>query len=263
MNTNIKSRLLSLDAKWGTSLNSTFKSNLLFILFDSINIPDGVSCLISVKSAVIPMSIYVINSYNNFISLTDTITQSTLLIDQGNFNADTLRQYLNNNLTNYEFIFDTVTNKFIINHKLNRNFTLDSNSTCLELMGFMKGNSYTSSLFSITSPFVCDFSGTNYIKLCSNFMTMNIDSQTGKMSDILLSIPLDEVSGGVSYYSNKDNYKTIISDKHIPYINLRFYDEDNNFCNFNNKNIFIQLQLDFIVNPPDLPSNDTLIEYLT
>ena len=89
------------------------------------------------------------------------------------------------------------------------------------MIKFVKGTDYSSSGFSLTSSYVCDFSGTNYLKVCSNFMTMNIDSQTGKMSDILISIPLDEVSGGVSFYSNKDNYKSIITDKHIPYINYK------------------------------------------
>lgn len=263
MNTNIKSRLLSLDAKWGTQLNSTYKSNLLYILYDTINIPDGVSALVSVKSAVIPMSIYIINSYNNFISFTDnTSTTTSITITEGNYNANSFTDYLNNNFTDYDFTFDIITNKFTITNNLSRNFTLNSTTTCLEVLGFLKSTSYTSSSYSLTSSFVCDFSGTNYLKVCSNFMTMNIDSQTGKMSDILLNIPLDEVSGGVSYYSNKDNYKTIISDKHIPYINLRFYDEDNNLVNFNNKNVFVQLQFDFIVNPPDLPNNDTLIQYL-
>lgn len=254
---------MSLDAKYATSLNSTFKSNLLFILYDSINVPDGVSTLVSVRSAVIPMSIYVINSYNNFISLTDTTaTTTTLLIPEGNYNANTFTDYLNNFIIPYDFYFDTITNRFTIVNNLNRNFTLNSNSTIHEVMGFVKNTSYSSALFSLTSPFVCDFSGTNYLKVCSNFLTMNIDSQTGRMSNILLTIPLDEVSGGVSYYSKKDNYKTLISDKHIPYINLQFYDEDNNLCNFNNKNVFVQLQFDFVVTPPDITPPERLIEFI-
>lgn len=263
INTNLKSRLLSLDAKYATALNNTYKSNLLFILYDTINIPDGASALISIKTAVIPNSIYVINSYNNYISLTDNLSnQITLTITEGNYNASTFTDYLNENLTDYTIYFDSITNKFTIVNDLNKNFTLNGTSSCLEVMGFLKSTAYSSVGYSLTSTFVCDFSGTNYLKISSNFMTMNIDSQTGKMSDILINLPLDEVSGGVSYYSNKDNYKTIISDKHIPYINLRFYDEDNNLVNFNNKNVFVQLQFDFIINPPDLPTNDNLVRFL-
>lgn len=224
--------------------NSTYLSDVVFLLNNRIIVPDNIAVLVSVQSANVPVSFYIVNEYNNYLHITrsdNTITAVT--ITQGNYTANDFLNYMNNLSNGYTWSFSTITNKFTITNS-SYDFTIDSSSTCQDLIGII--GSTTSSSYSLTSSYVCNFSGTLYLTIETQLTTHNIDSYDGSFSHELMAIPLNESAGGVVLYENKNNYKSYLNDKYISYLEVKIYDDNKNLINFNGKNWFILLQFDYI-----------------
>jgi hypothetical protein len=228
--------------------NGSFNSDVVFILQNTINVQDNVSILCSLVSANVPLSMYIINSNNNFLKIGTT----SITITNGNYTASTFISYMNNLSNNYTWSFNSTTNKFTIS-TVSTNFSISSTSTCLDVIGFAGGE--TSSSYSLTSTYVCNFAGTLYLTVETQLTTHNIDSYNKVFSNVLATIPINEASGGITLYENKNNFKTYLSEKLINYLEIKIYDSTKNLINFNGKNWFILLQFDFIssLSVPDKP----------
>jgi hypothetical protein len=199
--------------------------------------------LISVVHCEIPVSYYIINETNNYLSL--STGNYTLL--NGNYNASSFKSMLLSLIgTNFTIILDTATGKYTITHS-SSDFTIYPSSTCYKLMGFIQNTTYTSIAFSITMPYPCNFLGISRIKIKSNVLkTDNIDTYSGGKSNLLTTIPVNSASYGLILYQNLVGFKNIIPNITVDYIDITLTDENDNIINFNGIDNYITLQLDTI-----------------
>ena len=135
-----KNKLITVNSKYGVQENGTLKSKLLFnyknLLMDDENI---IKSYITVTNAQIPCSYYVINALNNKLIITGTgITQQTILISYGNYNANSLITELINKITAAGLTMSITINR--LNGILSftstgfTNFLFTSASTMLEII---------------------------------------------------------------------------------------------------------------------------------
>ena len=183
-NTIIDSKQVNLSSNSATSSNFPLNSVLYFNMNSILKKePDILYNTISLIHAEIPVSYYIINSTNNILSITTTSTTNyTLTI--GNYNASTFKIMLLTLLgINWNLSLSTITGIFTLSYT--SNFTVNSNSNCYSVMGFTKNTSYTSSSFSLSFPYQCNFLGVKRLKIKSNILaTSNLDSFNGGRSNI-------------------------------------------------------------------------------
>lgn len=228
----------------GASLkrNSFFNSNLEFSIpnfYQSSNkvLYSTISCI----HAEIPYSFYVVNEYNNLLSL----STGNILIPFGNYNANSFLKYLETVLPlGMTITFNTTNGKFTINY--NTSFSINASSTCGILMGFEKGKEYNSVGNKIEMPYLANFMGSKniYVKIpnliLDNFNTLTKDRAT------LLNIPVNVSPFGIIMYENSSGSSTIIKSIQIPdTLVIQLTDDENNLIDFNNTDFSITLQIDF------------------
>jgi len=198
--------------------------------------------LISVVHCEIPVSYYIVNSTNNYLSLS---TGNYTLIN-GNYNATTFKNMLISLIgTDFSIVLDTATGKYTLTYI--SVFSIYSTSTCYKLMGFIQNTNYTSVGFTIEMPYPCNFLGISRIKIKSNILkTENIDTYSGGRSNLLTTIPVNSASYGLILYQNLVGFKNIIPNITIDFIDITITDENDNIINFNGIDNYITLQLDTI-----------------
>ena len=201
---------------------------------------------ISVIHAQIPISYYIINSSNNFLSL----STGDINLLEGNYNASTFKTMLLLLLPiNYNLVLNNSTGKFTLSYITD--FTINNNSTCYILMGFKINTSYTSSSNILIMPYPCNFLGINRIKIKSGTLaTQNLDTNSNGHSDLLTTIPVDTQIYGLINYNNITNFKSIITQENIDNIDISITDENDNLIDFNGLDIYITLQIDTIRDQP-------------
>jgi len=222
--------------------NSFFNSNLEFSipnLYQSSNnvLYSTISCI----HAEIPYSFYVVNEYNNLLSL----STGNISISFGNYNANSMLKYLETVLpVGMTISFNTTNGKFSLNY--NSSFSINADSTCGVLMGFEKGKVYNSISNTIEMPYLANFMGSKnvYVKIpnliLDNYNTLTKDRAT------LLNIPVNVPPFGIIMYENSSGSSTIIKSIQIPdTLIVQLSDDENNLIDFNNTEFSITLQIDF------------------
>ncbi len=222
--------------------NGFFNSNLEFSipnLYQSSNkvLYSTISCI----HAEIPYSFYVVNEYNNVLSL----STGNINIPFGNYNANTFMKYLANVLPlGMTIAFNTTNGKFTLSY--NNTFSINATSTCGILMGFVNENTYNSNGNKIEMPYLANFMGSKnvYVKIpnliLDNFNTLTKDRAT------LLNIPVNVPPFGIIMYENNSGSTTIIKSISIPdTLVVQLCDDQNNLIDFNNSEFSITLQIDF------------------
>lgn len=204
--------------------NGTDNSDLIFYLKTPITRPNGYYIKLKLSNLTLPISYYLIDSTN----CTLIIDNITYTITQGNYNTTTFCTELNSLLNSIPIFvsFDESTNKFTFTGL--SNFQISNSSTCLSILGFSIGA--TSTLYTLTSDLVCDFSGKNnmiYFDVV-NLSSYNISSYNGMRTSILKSIVVDVQQGGILYYENKTDASVYLQEQQINYIHVRLLEEDMN-----------------------------------
>ena len=217
----------------------------IFTFESLVTVPENIAILLSLKDAQIPVSFLNINDNNNtFVYQVGGVITSVSL-STGNYTANTLRDNLNTLLNNiFTISYDSIKNKFTITHA-STDFTLESNTGLLRVLGFTVKDHISSSNF-ITSDSIADLSGLGGIFIKTNYMTQSYDSKTKNFSSILQKIPITQQGNGVVFFNNKSGYKTQIFDKIISEIHIQILDENQNILNMNNAQWRMTLGLDFI-----------------
>jgi hypothetical protein len=235
----------------GASLkrNGIFNSNLEF------NVPNlyqtntnllylTIKCL----HAEIPYSFYVVNEYNNVLSITDKFNQiQNIYVPFGNYNANTFMKLLAPELpTGMTLSFNNNNGKFTLNY--NGSFSINSTSTCYVLMGFDKGKTYNSVNNQIELPYLANFLGSKniYLKIpnliLDNYNTATMDRAT------LSNIPVNVPPFSIIMYENSSGSSTMIKSIQIPDIlYIQLADDQNNLIDFNNTEFSITIQIDFYI----------------
>lgn len=228
--------------------NSYFNSSLEF------NIPtmyqkstDLLYATIKTLHAEIPFSFFIVNEYNNLLSIIDkdNVVQN-IYITFGNYNANSMINYLNPLLPSGMILtFNTSNGKFTLEY--NHAFTVRPTSTCYILFGFEKGKTYTSGVNNhIEFPYLANFLGTKniYVKI-PNLILDNFNTQTNDRAT-LSNIPVNASPYGLIFYENRSTSSTIIKNIQMPdVLYVQLTDDTNNLIDFNNTEWSITIQMDF------------------
>jgi hypothetical protein len=212
--------------------------------------------LISVVHAEIPVSYYIVNETNNYLSM----STGNYTLSNGNYNATTFKTMLLSLLgSNWTLILNSITGIYTLAYT--SNFTINATSTCYKLMGFKKNTSYSSVSNSLTFIYPCNFLGVQRLKIKSNVLkTDNIDCYSGGRSNLLTTIPVNSASYGLIVFNNLVGFKNILPNIAIDFIDITITDELDNIINFNGIDIYITLQIDTI--RESLPDEENLLTLL-
>ena len=135
--TSTTSYLVVLDSRNATQmLNGSFMSDAMFHF--QLSLRRDARAIIwtcSVMSFTAPNSIYVINEYNNLLSIAISGVTTNYNIVKGNYNANTFITYILTVLpAGFTLTVNTITNKFTLGYTAP--FSINSSSTIYEVMGF-------------------------------------------------------------------------------------------------------------------------------
>lgn len=247
-------KLVTVNSKNGIQENGTMKSKLLFnyknLLSDDENI---LKSFVTVLNCQIPCSFYVINATNNKLVISGpTIGTNTILINYGNYNANTLITELVSKITAGGLTMTIAINKtngiltFSSNGFINYYFT--SASTILDVLGT------TSSLVSTSTDYVClyplNLLGVKKLLIKSERLSVHsVSSVDYSSSNILVTIPVDvSPFSMISYNSQSETNKNLLTLRSINQIDINIYDENNNYIDFNNLDWAITLVISSEIN---------------
>ena len=235
-----KNKLITVNSQYGIQENGTMKSKLLFnyknLLSDDENI---MKSFVTVINAQIPCSFYVINALNNKLVVAGpTITETPILISNGNYNANTLISELVSKLFASGLTMTITINKINGILKFSSNGFLDyyftSDSTMLEILGTTSSIIATSTNY--TCPYPLNLLGVKKLLIKSTKLSIHsVSTVDYASSNILLTIPSDvSPFSMISYNSQSDANKNLLNVRSINEIDINIYDENNNYIDFNN-----------------------------
>lgn len=250
MGTYIETKIVALTSQSATiKFNSDFLSNVRYNLGSIYNNDDSiVHKQIQLLNAQLPYSFYVVNYTNNILIIkkdTDVLF-TTITIPVGNYNGNSLITALTTLLNSIGITVQIVLSS--INGKLTfvtvgYDIIISSDSTCLEILGFKRNTTYTSTSNILTAPYLLNLLGIKTLQIRStNLLMSNISSVQGGHTTLLSTIPVDCVPFGMMDYSDKGNHLITIQNDSLDDIDLDIVDgESGQYINFNNQDWCITL----------------------
>ena len=228
--------IVVLDSRNATQyLNSDYNSNVRFVFEEGMYFPhNNIQITCSVLSFICPNSIYIINETNNLLSLTINSVTTNYYIIKGNYNASNFITYLLTILpTGFTITLNSITNIFTMTYT--SNFTINSTSTIYNIMGFKKGTSYTSSSYSLTLPYTCNFNGIQSINISmKNVNTNNLDSYDKSQCSIIQTVNVN-TNNTIIEFNKSEDYNITIKQNMMDFIDIGLTDNLQNFINLNNQ----------------------------
>jgi hypothetical protein len=244
-----ESRIFNINSQSGTKNNGSKNTNIDYFLPNFVNNQndDEILCAyLSIKNAEIPVSFYLINEYNNALS----INNISYTLTKGNYNINNFITSLTALLgISYLITYNEITLKITISSSTS--FTINySKTTMSKFLGISSTSDTISvlnnSLYTITSPYVVNFLPIQKIHLRTNITFDNFNNYD-KSNDILLSIQNNaNILGGVILYNNDTNLKYLVNEKDVSTFTLRITDDFNREIDLNNCDFFITFQIDYI-----------------
>jgi len=244
-----ESRIFNINSQSGTKNNGSKNTNIDYYLPNFVNNQndDEILCAyLSIKNAEIPASFYLINEYNNALS----INNISYTLTKGNYNINNFITSLTALLgISYSITYNKITLKITISSSTS--FTINySKTTMSKFLGISSTSDTISvlnnSLYTITSPYVVNFLPIQKIHLRTNVAFDNFNNYD-KSNDILLSIQNNaNILGGVILYNNDTNLKYLVNEKDVSTFTLRITDDFNREIDLNNCDFFITFQIDYI-----------------
>ena len=238
----------------GTKKNDTYNSNIEY----NINgvIKDEKYILYNTLSIVhseIPYSFYVINVYNNILSL----STGDIIIDKGNYNASSLMKFINSKLpVNMVMSYNSLSGKYTLTY--NQPFSINDTTTIYKILGLEK-KTYNSISNIIYFPYPANLLGTKNLYIKGNFIMSNLNLKTNDYETIAC-IPVNVEPFSIIMFNNYSNSSHLIKNKNMDNIEIRIYDDDDNLVNFNNVEWSLTLEITSYI-AQDF-TNTTLNEYL-
>lgn len=195
---------------------------------------------VSINHAEIPYSFYVVNVYNNLLSL----STGDIIIDRGNYNATSLMKFINSKLPiNMILTFNSLSGKYTLTY--NQPFYIKDTTTISKLLGLDKIQ-YNSISNIIYFPYPANLLGTKNLYIKSNFMISNLNTSTQDYIT-LACIPVSVEPYSIIMFNNFSNSSHIIKNRNLDNIEIKIYDDDNNLVNFNNIDWSITLEINTFV----------------
>ena len=248
--TYVDSHIINLTSNTATTINGSFLSDSYFefrgLLKDETDI---IKRQISLVSAQIPVSFYNVNYTNNKIVFKKSADAgyTTTTIAVGNYNANTFMTTLTNLFLSALSLTVTISlskTTGIITISCPTNFSISPLSTCYELLGFVNGTTYTSSVGFLAPPYPINLLGIKTLQIKSpSLSTQNYSSYTKSHNTLLATLSVDATLFGQINYHNYTDLRTSFSNVELNGIDIQFYDENDNLVNFNGVNWSITLAI--------------------
>ena len=257
-----ESKLFNIGSQSGIKNNGSKLSNLDYFLPNFVNNTDDdniVCAYLSVKNAEFPSSFYLINEYNNVISINNTLYSLT----QGNYNINYFITSLSSLLgTSYTISYNNITYKFKISSS--SSFTINYLKTTMSRFLGISSTSDTiatfSTEYSITSTYVVNFLPIQKLHLRTNIQFDSYNNYD-KSNDILTSIQNNSfILAGNILYNNDTKLKYLVDEKDISNFNLRITDDKNQEINFNNCDWYLTFQIDYVYR--NIPIKNSLSRFI-
>ena len=260
-----RNKLITLDSKFGIQQNGTYKSNLLFNFRNLLSDEQHyIKSEVVVLNAQIPISFYVINEYNNVLTISGSgILTTSITVDPGNYDANTLITELKSKFLAEGIIFSTIK----INRNTGRLIFTATIFTNYQFSGSMIGVlGTTTSVISVSTIYKCIYPlnllGIQKLSIRSDaFAVQSVSSVDFSFSNILITIPVDMAPFSmISYSSQLELNKNLLNVRLINEIDIKIYDENNNLVNFNNLdwNITLVITSEIKYDQPDISLNNIL-----
>ena len=240
----VESIQINLNSYNAISYNNNLTSDCNFFLNNRLEIPSQHTIYVSVVSANIPYSFYSINSNNNLFSYTINNVVYSLNITAGNYNALSLVSFLNSNLQiGFSCSYNTITNKITFTHT-NSEFTINTNSTCLAILGITK--TFTSSSKTLTGDTCMNLQTVQTIYMLTNLNVGNMCLCNINRSNVLVSIPVTGHPNSNIVYFNQNNFRNNMYSNIINFINIKLVDQVHNALDMNGLHWTVTIQLDIV-----------------
>jgi hypothetical protein len=229
--------------------NGDFLSNVYYNLGAIYNNDNNIiHTQVQLLNAQIPYSFYVVNYTNNqFKYQFGSGTIFTSSIPTGNYTGNSLITALKTALTSngitLAIVLSSINGKLTFTHA-SSNFTLfPLTFSILPILGFDSNVTYTSSSFSLTSPYTLNLLGIKTLQVrSSNLIMSNISSVQGGQTTLLATIPVDCTPFGMINFIDQGNHLMTIHNDSLDDLQIEIIDgESSNFINFNNQNWCITL----------------------
>ncbi len=281
MTTYTDTKIITLTSQSATQKrNGTYLSNIQFEMGQFLkDEPDIIHRQITLASAQIPYSFYVINETNNiYKGMVNLSNDYTCVIPTGNYTANSLCAFLNNYIAVVQ-LFPSITfsvNK--INGKLsmkypnptddpNQSLMFRKESTCQDLFGYEKGIDYYGiqvfvsgglSYVELLSPFALNLLGIKLLQVRSSILNMtNYSSVHNGITTLLQTIPVSCVPFGMIDYVDKGDNKISFSNRTLDELDIEILDgESGAFINFNNQDwtMTLTIHITKLLEVPTLPT---------
>ena len=245
-----ESFIVVLDSRNATNyLNGTFNSSVLFNFYNPIRVKNNsVSMSCGLSSFSCPNSIYNINETNSLLSLTVNSITTNYDIMYGTYDVNTFMTQLISQIgSNFTISLNNITNKLTLVNSL-YNFSINSNSTIYNIMGFTSLISISSTNKTLIMPYMCNFNGLASLNIViQNFNMNNLSSYNQSDTPIIQSVSINPVSSIITYNKSND-FKFIINDATLTYLQIDIMDDLENLINFNNQYFNLTLEFTEIIN---------------
>jgi hypothetical protein len=272
-----KQYYLSSNSKNITKYNGSYNSHLRVEIPNFIESRQNLQySTISILTAQIPYSFYIINEYNNKFKFNNHIIE----LEYGNYNAKTLGDLINAEIQQHDATAKITLNQITGKYEITGNNTFSIDLTLSDLAKVLGGEKgiYNGifSLFSgfrVALPYLCNTSGSKYLNIkISNLLTENINLSSMD-KNTLVSIPINVSPFGIIQYNNIYSVESLVKNDTMDNIELQITDDEGRYINFNNIDWSITIIVksrvtmsktktldDYFRNNPNLENIDEIIE---
>jgi hypothetical protein len=210
-----------------------------------IEIPSQYHIHISVQNAVIPFTFYNVNANNNVLCYYMNSTQYDVNITLGNYNVNTLKKFLNDNMPGFTITYNSITNKYTFTNNTATEFTILACSTCYYLIGFSQEN-VASVNGVLTSTRVINMAPVRLINVLSNLPTNNINKISSNNKSVICCIPVETQPFSIIHYVNTTGFKINSFTNTISTLQIKLTDQLGTLLDLNGSNWSMTLQVDIV-----------------
>ena len=243
----MESRLITLNSEDAQKINGEYNSNLFFNIPNIVDENPDISHLeVSLDSATIPVSWYLINDLTNTLSYVYNSSPFTLTLTKGNYNGSTMITELTNKFSDNGLVvvitLSQVTGLLLFkfaNAISPVNFIY--NTGLMKILGFTQSTSGVA----VVPQLPMNLLGIQKINICSgNLSTLSsFSSSTVLSNQVIQSIPIDVPSFHQITYLDKANHFGRMKSRFLSNIDIQLFSEKGEFIEMNG----IEFTLSFVI----------------
>lgn len=240
----MESRLITLNSEDAQKLNGDYNSNLFFNIPNIVDENPDISHLeVSLDSATIPVSFYLINDDTNTLTFIYNQTPFVLTITKGNYNGTQMITELTSKLNDLGFIVVIILNQItgILEFRFEFSVEFIYNTGLMKILGFTQ----TTSGIIFQPQIPMNLLGIQKINVCSgNLATLSSFSSSRALSNsVIQSIPIDVPSFHQITFQDKTNHQGRMKSRFLSNIDIQLLDEFGRFIEMNG----IEFTLSFVI----------------